>query len=94
MINCKIEKWRHLEDIEWEDIFIDEMGKIWHDGREVRQHSHTTYFSKDQYVDVRPYVKLPTQRGKTDIPVHILQMQSNFGYQRGMDVCHLNRRQV
>lgn len=65
-------------------------GKVWHNNEEIEQFSYTVYFSKAQYVDVRPYVKLPTQRGFTKIPVHILQIQSSIGYAPKMDVCHLN----
>lgn len=80
MKNCKIIKWHHLSNIEWNDYLIDDNGKIWHNDKKVKEFSYTVYFSKGKYVDIRPYVMLPTERGFTKIPVHVLQMQSSLGY--------------
>ena len=66
------------------------IGHVWHNGKEVKQFSYTVYKSNERSIDVRPYVSLPTKRGTTKIPVHVLQMQSNFGYRKGFDICHLN----
>ena len=89
-VSCKIDKWHALNNVMWKDYFIDEEGKVWHNDKEVEQFSYTVYCDKRDYADIRPYVILPSQRGSTKVPVHILQMQSNQGYKKGYDVCHLD----
>ena len=87
---CKIDKWHHLNNKVWNDYFIDEDGNVWHNDIKLEQFSYTVYDDKRRFGDTRPYVTLPSQRGSSKVPVHILQMQSTHGYVKGMDVCHLN----
>lgn len=87
---CKIDKWHHLNNQVWNDYFIDEDGNVWHDDKKVKQFSYSVFNARNNNMDIRPYVSLPTQRGMTKIPVHVLQMQSSVGYVKGKDICHLN----
>lgn len=87
---CKIIKWHHLNNIVWNDYTIDDKGIVRRNGEKIQQFEYKVHFVTNMKMDIRPYVKLPTQKGFTKVPIHILLMQSAVGYFERMDVCHLD----